>query len=85
MIGHHPSIIFDISKFSQREQNERLIRAAMIAEANRGHNRRSGSVITLRRALGAVLIGAGNWILGEPAKRVDLQESAGSASLKLAR
>ena len=85
MFINHPSILFDLVKVAQREQLERLNRSLMIAEANRGHNRRTGFVSSARRAFGASVIGIGNRIHGERVQAQNLNESAGAGSLKIAR
>jgi hypothetical protein len=83
MNGIHPVISFDLAKLAAQEQTIRLNRAMLIAEANRGHERRFGIVRSIRANFGGAIINVGQRVRGERLERVDATPS--TTSLRIAR
>ena len=85
MFGTHPSLLPELVNAVQRERTERINQSALIAEATRGRVKRPGIVRSLRHGFGAGIIGIGYKVRGQRPEGLDLSESAGAGSLRIAR
>lgn len=83
MNGIHPVISFDLAKLAAREQTIRINQAMLIAEANRGRERRFGIVRSIRANFGGAIITIGQRVRGERLERVDAAPS--TTTLRMAR
>jgi hypothetical protein len=83
MNGIHPAISFDLAKLAAHEQTIRLNRAMLIAEANRGNERRFGFVRSIRANFGGAIINVGQRVRGERHEGVELAPS--TTTLRMAR
>jgi hypothetical protein len=81
--GIHPAMSFDLAKLASREQAQRLSQASLIAEANRGAERRFGIVRSIRANFGGAMITVGQRVRGERAEVIEAAPS--TTTLRMAR
>jgi hypothetical protein len=81
--GIHPAMSFDLAKLAAREQMIRLNQASLIAEANRGNERRFGIVRSIRANVGGAIVNVGQRVRGERGEALEAAPSV--TTLRMAR